>query len=404
MSAADLPPGAARAAAPPAGYGAPPANYGAPPPPPGYGAPPSWAAGTPPPAGYGAPPANYGAPPPPPGYGAPPSWAAGTPPPAGYGAPPANYGAPPPPPGYGAPPLTRENSVSDDELYWACIDSGESDGRLKFDKLPQNVSPETRQRIELIHLNELKASRIVWTGDLKKDFFLHISNNHAIISMFKCDLLHCFTRKMRRANFVFITLYSLFWTLVFANVFSTKILGSSKCSNTILANVTACEAICSNTTLANVTACEAAKVGNDALARTIAETAISFCFIKFPRSFWNAIAEKLATCRYGFILSYTIEVAGTVVFSVMVAVAVSENSPARNAFLGYVFVLLYENEPFSTFLLFVWYHKNIMLSGHFGHWQGYVFGHICDSAMDRRVQMLRHAPRSISLQDSVVTV
>jgi len=301
---------------------------------------------------------------------------------------------------------SQENSVSDDELYWACIDSGESDGRLKFDKLPQNVSPETRQRIELIHLNELKASRIVWTGDLQKDFKLHISNTHAIISMFKCDILHCFTRKQRRANFVFVTMYSLFVTMVFENLFNTLILDSSKCSNTTLANVTACEANCSNTTLANVTPCEAAMVdryGNDPFLRAFTDAMLSFVFIKFPRSIWSAIAEKLATCRCGFIISYTIMVAGIVVFSVLVAGYASVNSHTRNAFIGYGFVLLTDYEPFSTYLLFGWYHRKIMLSGHFGHWQGCIFGHICDSAMDRRVQMLRHAPRSISLQDSVVT-
>jgi hypothetical protein len=382
------------AAAPPAAYGAPPANYGTPPPPPGYGAPPPGA-----PAGYGAPPANYGAPP----TGAPPQgfWA---PPPAGYGAPLVNYGAPSqpsPPPIYGAPPLTREDSVSDDALYWEYIDSN------GFLKVPQSVSPEIRKRIELIHLNELKASRIVWTGDLKKDFQLHISNTHPIISMFKCDILHCFTRKQRRANFLFVTMYSLFLTMVFADLSNTLILDSSKCSNTTLANVTVCEANCSNTPPASIVACEAALVdryGNDTLSRALVETVISFVFIKFPRSIWSAIAEKLAICRCGFIISYTVMFAGIVVFSVFSAVYASVNSHTRNAFIGYVFVLLTDYEPFSTFLLFGWYHRKIMLSGHFGHWQGCIFGHICDSAMDRRVQVLRHATRSISLPDSVVTV
>ena len=360
----------------------------------------SWAARAPP-AAYGAPPANYGTPPtgaPPQGYGAPP--------PAGYGAPLVNYGAPPPPI-YGAPPLTRENSVSDDKLYWECIDSDHvltADGLLK---VPQNVSLETRKRIELIHLNELKASRIVWTGDLKKDFVLYISNTHAIISMFKCDILHCFTRKQRRANFVFVTMYSLFWAMVVADLLNTLILDSSKCSNTTLANVTACEANCSNTTLANVTPCEAAMVdryGNDPFLRAFTDAMLSFVFIKFPRSIWSAIAEKLATCPCGFIISYTIMVPGVVVFSALAAFSASVNSHTRNAFIGYGLVLLIEYEPVSTFLFFSWYHRKIMLSGHFGHWQGCFFGHICDSAMDRRVQILKHATRSISLQDSVVTV
>ena len=146
------------------------------------------------------------------------------------------------------------------------------------------------------------------------------------------------------------------------------------------------------------------RYGDSSHTRAFVEAVLSFVFIKFPRSIWSAIAEKLATCPCGFIISYTIMVAGIVVFSLVSAFSASVNSHTRNAFIGYGFVLLTDYEPFSTYLLFGWYHRKIMLSGHFGHWQGCIFGHICDSAMDRRVQILRQPTRSISLPDSVVTV
>jgi hypothetical protein len=222
--------------------------------------------------------------------------------------------------------------------------------------------------------------------------------------MFKCDLLHCFTRKQRIAVFLFVTAYSLFHTMSIANLVNTAIFASSNCSNTSTWNVNACEAKCPNYTLANVTACEAAPFDDTPFLRFYFEALFTFFAIKIPMSIWKALAEKLANCRNGVHVSYIVTVTGTVGFSLGAALFFSLSSHSRNAFIGYGFVLLYDYEPFSTYLLFRGYHKKIMKSGHYGHWQGYFLGHICHCAKDRRVHMLQHAPRSISLQDSVVTV
>jgi hypothetical protein len=279
--------------------------------------------------------------------------------------------------------LTQDTSDSDLELYWSCIDSN---GLLK---LPQNVTPEIRQRIELIHSKELNANRIVWTGFWKKDFRLYIFNNHPIISIFKCDRLHCFTGKQRLVNFSLVTMYSLFWTFAiaqFLKIDPQSSPGSSKCSN--------------STQFTNVTSCEAANA--DAYkSPAIAEVAFTFVFIKFPRSAWLFIVEKLATCRYGHILSYTASVVGCIVFAVLTVTGAVTDEHFRNALVGYFVVVFYDYEPLSTFLLFRWYHRNIMQTGHYNHRQRCFLRHACDSDVDPRVRMLDQTWRSVSLVNAV---
>jgi hypothetical protein len=200
-----------------------------------------------------------------------------------------------------------------------------------------------------------------------------------------------------------------------ANVLSTQFFASYDCSNATMTSilsrntwahlsVQACEAKCPNYTLANVTACEAAPFDDTPFLKFYFETLFTFFVIKIPMSIWKMIAEKLASkksCNENY---YMITITGTVGFSIAAAFLFFVNSHTRNAFIGYGFVLFYDYEPFSTFLLFRGYHKKIMKSGHYGHWQGYFLGHMCDCKKDRRVHMLQHAPRSFSLQDPVVTV
>jgi hypothetical protein len=285
---------------------------------------------------------------------------------------------------------------ADHELYWSCIGSS---GLLK---LPPDLSPEVRQRILLIHLNELNSSRIVWTGNLKMDFLLHMFNNHPIVSMFKCDPLHGFTRNQRRANFVLVTLYSFVWSLAiglaFKQYFYAPILSSN--NETLLNPDTVA---CPNNTnfveaYPGVTACKIVE-GEDIFMTAIA----TFIFIKVPRMIWSVIVEKLSSYRYGPALSYPVMLAGAASCAYVVQqFYVGAKSHTQGAFIGYGLSMFSEYEPFSTFLFFRCYHAKIMTSGHFDHWQGCLLGHICDSAKDNRVRLLERSSVSLSLASSNV--
>lgn len=285
---------------------------------------------------------------------------------------------------------TQEHADADNELYWSCTDSSGLN-------LPQNLSPEVKLRIESIHVKKLNSSRLVWTGNLKKDFLLHIFNNNPIISMFKCDPLHSFTRNQRRANFALVTLYSFIWSLaiglVFKSFFYAPILSSN---NQTLLKIQNPESVaCPNNTrfveeYPNVTVCKIVE-SEDPIATAIA----AYIFIKIPCMIWSVIVVKLSTYRYGPVLSYPIMLAGSAYCAyVAQQFYVGAKSHTQGAFLGYGLSMFSEYEPFSTFLYFRLFHMRIMKSGHSD-----LLGHMRDSAKDD-VQMLERSAVSMSLVSS----
>lgn len=285
---------------------------------------------------------------------------------------------------------TPNYADADNELYWSCINSS---GLLN---LPQNMSPEVRLRIEAIHVNELNSGRIVWTGNLKKDFLLYIFNNHPIVSMFKCDPLHCYTRNQRRANFLLVTLYSFVWSftigLFLKQYFFAPILSSN--NETLLNPETVA---CPNNTVfvsayPNVTACKIVD-SEDPISTAIAV----LIFIKIPRMIWSAIVEKLSTYRYGPTLSYPMMLAGAAYWAYVVQqLYVGAKSYTQGAFVGYGLSMFFEYEPFFTFLVFRSCHMRIMKHGDI------FVCHKWDHEKDARVQMLERSPVSMHLVNSNV--
>ncbi len=296
-----------------------------------------------------------------------------------------------------------ENLDADHELYWSFIDSS---GLLM---LPQNLSPEVRQRMQVIHSNELQVGRIVWTGNMMRDFFLYLFNEHPIISMFKCDVLHRFTRNQRRVNFLLVTIYSFLFSLIIGVALLTYYaIPLSSSSNATIFNGTTLPSSSNcpnNTHFANVTACKYVE-STDFFSITI----ISFIYIKIPRMIWNFIVFKLTTCRVssspnmqskkdmiGFILFYMAAFSGlaSCIYLLHQFYVVASNY-TQAALIGYGLVIFFEYQPFSTFLFFRSYHMNIMKTGKKdATCSSCCLGSCCDCGLDARVKMLKRAQFSV---------